>query len=175
MTFFDKLIDFSLTWWYIISITIISGVNFRPKKCWAKVEQKSCEPKTRKNVIFRYTGSRKMSISDVIVVIEKKWDMFWRVDVMRSTQKKIIKIRPQIKNRQGGGKITPPFGNHWIWKTLIYHGLSLPRVRRRMFASSRSMAITSHQCLLSSLDAIIDVRCQFLSIHPGHLPTSVAT
>merc|ERR1711923_200126 len=54
-------------------------------------------------MIFRYTGSRKMSISDVIVVIEKKCDMFWRVDVMRSTQKKIIKIRPQIKNRQGGG------------------------------------------------------------------------
>ena len=53
-------------------MTIISGVNFRPKKCWAKVEQKSCEPKTRKNMIFRYTGSRKMSISDVILVVEKK-------------------------------------------------------------------------------------------------------
>ena len=50
-----------------------------------------------------------MSISDVIVVIEKKCDMFWRVDVMRSTQKKkIIKIRPQIKNRQGGGGQKPP-------------------------------------------------------------------
>ena len=33
----------------------------------------------------------------------------------------------------------------------------------------------NHQRLLSSLEAIIYVRCQFRSIHPGHLPTSVAT
>ena len=126
MTFFYKLIDFSQTCWYIISITIISGVNFRPKKCWAKVEQKSCEPKTRKNVIFRYTGSRKMSISDVIVVVEKKCDMFWRVDVMRSTQKKkSSKSVHKQKIGRGGVKITPPLVNHRIWKTLIYHGLIL--------------------------------------------------
>ena len=125
MTFFDKLIDFSLTWWYIISITIISGVNFRPKKCWAKVEQKSCEPKTRKNVIFRYTGSRKMSISDVIVVVEKKCDMFWRVDVMRSTQKKNHQNPSTNKKSAGGGQNHPPLVNHRIWKTLIYHGLKV--------------------------------------------------
>ena len=40
-------------------------------RCWAKVKQKSCEPKTIKNVTFRYTGSRKMSISYVTVVVEK--------------------------------------------------------------------------------------------------------
>ena len=73
-------------------MTIISGVNFRPKKCWAKVEQKSCEPKTRKNVIFRYTGSRKMSISDVILVVEKKCNMFWNLDMMRSNEKKNRRI-----------------------------------------------------------------------------------
>ena len=110
MTFFYKLIDFSQTCWYIISITIISGVNFRPKQCWAKVKQKSCEPKTRKNVIFRYTGSRKMSISDVIVVIEKKWDMFWRVDVMRSTQKKNHQNPSTNKKSAGGGQNHPPLG-----------------------------------------------------------------
>ena len=108
MTFFDKLIDFSLTWWYIISITIISGVNFRPKKCWAKVEQKSCEPKTRKNVIFRYTGSRKMSISDVIVVVEKKCDMFWNPDMMRSNEKQKSSKSVHKQKIGRGVKITPP-------------------------------------------------------------------
>ena len=34
---------FLKTCWYIVSMTIISGVNFRPKKCWAKVEQKMCQ------------------------------------------------------------------------------------------------------------------------------------
>ena len=92
-------------------MAIISGVNFRPKKCWAKVEQKSCEPKTRKNVIFRYTGSRKMSISDVIVVVEKKCDMFWRVDVMRSTQKKkSSKSVHKQKIGRGGGQNHPSPG-----------------------------------------------------------------
>ena len=33
-------------------MAIISGVNFRPIKCWAKVEQKSCAPKTRKKPLF---------------------------------------------------------------------------------------------------------------------------
>ena len=131
MTFFYKLIDFSQTCWYIISITIISGVNFRPKQCWAKVKQKSCEPKTRKNVIFRYTGSRKMSISDVIVVVEKKCDMFWRVDVMRSTQKKNHQNPSTNKKSAGGGsKSPPPLVNHRIWKTLIYHGLKANYVIR---------------------------------------------
>ena len=38
-------------------------------------------------------------------------------------RKKIIKIRPQTKNRQGGEN-HPPLVNHRIWKTLIYHGLT---------------------------------------------------
>ena len=47
-------------------MTNISGVNFRPKICWAKVVQKSYEPKTRKNMFFY-----EMLISYVIVVVEK--------------------------------------------------------------------------------------------------------
>ena len=87
MTFFYKLIDFSQTCWYIISITIISGVNFRPKKCWAKVEQKSCEPKTRKNVIFRYTGSRKIFHILRYSGRRKKCYLFWKLEMMTSNEK----------------------------------------------------------------------------------------
>ena len=84
-------------------MTIISGINFRPKKCWAKIEQESCEPKTRKNKIFQYTGSKK----NVHILHHsghrKKCYMFWNLDMMRSNEKKNnIKSRPQIKNRQGG-------------------------------------------------------------------------
>ena len=52
-----------------------------------------------------------MSISDVIVVIEKK--MRYVLESRRDeeySEKKIIKIRPQIKNRQGGGQNHPPLG-----------------------------------------------------------------
>ena len=52
-----------------------------------------------------------MSISDVIVVVEKKCDMFWRVDVMRSTQeKKSSKSVPKQKIGRGGGQNHPPLG-----------------------------------------------------------------
>ena len=49
-----------------------------------------------------------MSISDVIVVVEKKCDMFWRVDVMRSTQKKNHQNPSTNKKSAGGGSKSPP-------------------------------------------------------------------
>ena len=51
-----------------------------------------------------------MSISDVIVVVEKKCDMFWRVDVMRSTQKKNHQNPSTNKKSAGGSKSPPPWG-----------------------------------------------------------------
>ena len=54
--FFYKPMDFSWTCWYIhvISMTIISCANFRPKKM-SKSRAKSCEQKTRKKTWFFYT------------------------------------------------------------------------------------------------------------------------
>ena len=66
-----------------------------------------------------------MSISDVIVVIEKKCDMFWRVDVMRSTQKKNHQNPSTNKKSAGGGgqKSPPPLGEPPNLKDV-----SIPRV-----------------------------------------------
>ena len=70
--------------------------------------------------------TKKMKLENVHILRhssrKKRIYMFWKLDMMRSNEKKIIKIRPQTKNRQGGEN-PPPWVNHRIWKTLIYHGL----------------------------------------------------
>ena len=48
-----------------------------------------------------------MSISDVIVVVENKCDMFWRVDVTRGTQKK-KSSKSVHKQKIGRGRGEPP-------------------------------------------------------------------
>ena len=82
-------------------MTIISGVNSRPKN----VGQKSNKKAVSQKLEHFYTGSRKKSISYVIVVVEKKCYMFWNLDMMRSNEKKNHQ-NPSTNKKSDPGK--PP-------------------------------------------------------------------